>query len=50
MTASLVEETGVPSENHRTAKSHWQTLLHNVVCIPRNGRESNSQLKWHWML
>ena len=27
----LVEETGVPGENHRSAASHWQTLSHNVV-------------------
>jgi len=27
----LVEETGVPGENHRHVASHWQTLLHNVV-------------------
>jgi hypothetical protein len=27
----LVEETGVPGENHIPATSHWQTLLHNVV-------------------
>ena len=27
----LVEETGVPGENHRHAASHWQTLSHNVV-------------------
>ena len=27
----LVEETGVPGENHRPATSHWQTLSHNVV-------------------
>ena len=27
----LVEETGVPEENHRSATSHWQTLSHNVV-------------------
>jgi hypothetical protein len=26
----LVEETGVPGENHRPAASHWQTLSHNV--------------------
>jgi hypothetical protein len=25
----LVEETGVPEENHRPAASHWQTLSHN---------------------
>jgi len=27
----LVEETGVPGENHRPVTSHWQTLSHNVV-------------------
>jgi hypothetical protein len=27
----LVEETGVPGENHRTAASRWQTLSHNAV-------------------
>ena len=27
----LVEETGIPGENHRPDTSHWQTLLHNVV-------------------
>jgi hypothetical protein len=27
----LVEETGVPGENHQPATSHWQTLSHNVV-------------------
>jgi len=27
----LVEETGVPGENHRPAVSHWQTLSNNVV-------------------
>jgi hypothetical protein len=27
----LVEETGVPGENHWPVVSHWQTLLHNVV-------------------
>ena len=27
----LVEETGVPGENHRLVTSHWQTLSHNVV-------------------
>jgi hypothetical protein len=28
---SLVDETGVPGENHRRATSHWQILSHNVV-------------------
>jgi len=27
----LVEETGVPGENHRRAANHWQTLSHIVV-------------------
>jgi hypothetical protein len=27
----LVEEIGVPGENHRPVASHWQTLPHNVV-------------------
>jgi len=27
----FVEETGVPGENHRPVRSHWQTLSHNVV-------------------
>ena len=27
----LVEETGVPVENHRSAVIHWQTLSHNVA-------------------
>ena len=27
----LVEETGIPGENHRTTASHGQTLSHNVV-------------------
>ena len=35
--ALLVEETGVPGQNHRPAASHWQTLSHNAE------RDSNSQ-------
>jgi hypothetical protein len=32
----LVEENGVPWENHQIASSHRQTLSHNVVSsIPR---------------
>jgi hypothetical protein len=27
----LVEETGVPGENHRPVTSHWQTLSQNLV-------------------
>jgi hypothetical protein len=40
----LVEETGVPRENHRPVTSHWQTLSHNVVLsTTRHERYSNSQ-------
>jgi len=43
----LVEETGVPGENHRPVTSHCQTLSHNVVSsTPRYEWDSNSQLKW----
>ena len=36
----LVEETGVPGENHRPVVSHWQTLSHNVVSsTPRHERD-----------
>jgi hypothetical protein len=41
---SLVEETGVPRENHRPAASHRQTLSQNVVSnTPRHERGLNSQ-------
>jgi len=40
----LVEETGVPEEDHRPAASHGQNLSHNVVSsTPRHERDSNSQ-------
>jgi len=40
----LVEETGVPGENHRPAASHWQTLSLNFVSsMSRHERDSNSQ-------
>jgi hypothetical protein len=43
--ALLVEETGVPGENHRSVARHWQTLSLNVVSsTPRHERDSNSQL------
>ena len=43
----LVEETGVPGENHRPNASHRQTLSHNVVSsTPPLERGSNSQLYW----
>ena len=40
----LMDETGVPGENHRPVASHLQTLTHNVVSsTPRHERGSNSQ-------
>jgi len=46
----LLEETGVPGENHRPVASHWQTLSHNVVSsTPRHQWYSNS-LKWWYNL
>ena len=40
----LVEETGVPGENHRPVASHWQYLSHNVVSnTPRHQLDSNLQ-------
>jgi hypothetical protein len=40
----LVEESGVPGENHWPATSHWQTLLHNVVSsTPCHEWDSNSE-------
>jgi hypothetical protein len=39
----LVEETGVPGENHRPFSSHGQTLSHIVVSsTSRHERDSNS--------
>ena len=35
----LVEEPGVPGENHRTAASHWKTLSHNIVHLAWAGFE-----------
>jgi hypothetical protein len=31
ISALLVEETGIPGENHRPVASHGQTLSHNAV-------------------
>jgi hypothetical protein len=45
----LLEETGVPRENHHPVASHWRTLSHNVVSSThRPERGSNSQL-WWWL-
>ena len=40
----LMEEIGVPGENHRPATSHWRTLSRNVVLsTPRHKRNLTSQ-------
>jgi hypothetical protein len=42
--APLVEETGVPGENHEPITRHWQALSHNVVLsTPRYEWNLNSQ-------
>jgi hypothetical protein len=42
---TFVEETGVPGENQRSVRSHWQTLSHTAVSsTPCHERDSNSQL------
>jgi len=47
----LVEETGVPGENHGPVASHWQTLSHNVVSsTPHHERVSSSRLQWWYAL
>jgi hypothetical protein len=48
----LVEETGVPRENHRPVLSHWQTSSHNVVSsTPRLNaiRTHNVSGRRHWL-
>jgi len=41
----LMEEIGVPGENHRPVASHWQTLWHDVSSsTPHHDRDSNLQL------
>jgi hypothetical protein len=42
----LMEEAGVPNENHWPSTSHWQTLSHNVVLMMN--RDSNeNKMKVH---
>ena len=41
----LIEETGVPAENHPPAANRWQILSHNVVSsTPRQGDSNSEQL------
>jgi hypothetical protein len=45
----LVEETGVPGENHQPVESHWQTWSQNVVSsTPHHSWDSNSQLPYDY--
>ena len=46
----MVEETGVPRENHQPDTSHWQTLSHNVVSnTPRlYGGILTPNFVWHF--
>jgi len=40
----LVEETGVPGENHCSAAGDWPAVSHHVASsTPRHERDSNSQ-------
>jgi hypothetical protein len=44
----MVEETGVPGENHRPDASYWQTLSHNVVHTALSGiRTHNISSLWY---
>ena len=48
----LVEETGVPGENHRSFASHWQTLSHNLhqVHLAMSGIQINTlNGDRHWL-
>jgi hypothetical protein len=38
----VVDESGIPRENHRPEASQWQTLSHKI--LSRHRRESNSDL------
>jgi hypothetical protein len=49
--ASLVEETGIPGENHRPAAGHWQTWSYDVFIhiifniVKKNISEKSAQSK-----
>ena len=47
----MMEETGVPRENHWPVTNHWQTLSHNVVSsTPHHEQSLNSLHSWsNWI-
>jgi hypothetical protein len=46
----LMEETGVPGENHRPAASHAQMLSHNVVSsTPRLSRVQTYTYQYRYL-
>ena len=48
----LMEETGVPGENHRPVASHWQTSSHSVVSSTphlRGIQTHNTSGDRHWL-
>ena len=46
----LVEEAGVPGENHVSAACHWETILHNIASsTPWQSGIQNSQVQYMYI-